>query len=417
MATDYLFQQSEVIAKNMPEFFGKFNVARNLIKQGSVETIGERDFRANFMTQEGGRFGTYNPEGGDLGRGTAAKGNTMIQTFFSLRLNFELTELAKKATASSKVSKINSLKRALKQALPEMVNYCDMIFHGDGTAVIATATAQTTGAGGTEYTMDEATGVQLVRRGQEVMVYDAALSAARDSGASFGIAQIDYDARKVYLDATVTSAAATDKLVFEGVSGASPSSISGLYYFNNTAKSGTTLGINRALELELVSNAVAAGGVPTHAKGLQLLHKTIKRRGEIPPVVGLVSPEQQANIYDQVMNISNYNMAEAGAKVSADLIPGADMMFKFAGVQHRLDIHQQTDRIDWILPKDWIRAVLPGGDIGFYQNDDGQRFFNLYGASGAPAAATWFGLVLHENFVCSNPGRGGVITGCTQPAY
>ena len=416
MASDYLYQQSEVIAARMPEFFGRFNVVRNLIKSSSkMETIGERDFRSTFLTQDGGRFGTYDPNGGMLGRGTAAKGGVMVASFFSLRLNFELTELAKKATGSNKVSKINALKRAMKQALPEMAVYCDKVFHTSGTAVLGTATAHAVVLAKSVYTMDTATGVMLLRRGMPVMVYDTTLAAARDNGKSFIIEQIDYDAGKVYLDATVTAAAATDKLTFEGVSGASPTGVNGLYYFNNTAKSGTTLGVNRALELELVSNSVVAGGVPTHAKGLQMLHKQLKRRGEMPAVLGLTSPEQQANIYDQVMNIANYDLSQG--KVSDDLIPGADMQFKFAGVTHRLDIHQQTDRIDWIIPKDWVRAVLPDGDIGFYQNDDGQRFFNLYGDDGGPAAATWFGLVLHENYVCQDPGSGGVISGCTQPAY
>jgi hypothetical protein len=414
MATDYLFQQSEVVAKRMPEYFGRFNVASNFVKKGAVERIGERDFRVPFLTQEGGRVGTYNPDGGALGRGTASKGGVLIGTYFSLRLNFELTELAVEATSSKRVAQFNAFKRAMKAGFPEFAQYVDKFWHSDGSAVLGTATAQATVSSKTVYTMDLIQGVQHVRRGMPVIVYQNDLSAWRDSGTSFIIEQIDYDARKVYLDATVAAAAANDKLVFEGVSGASPAGLKGLYYFNDYSTSGTTLGINRATEWEIVANSVDAGGVPTHTKALQLSHKIMKRRGEMPKgQIGFVAPEQQANIYDQVMNIANYDLSRGSVK--DDLVPGADNKFKFGGMPMFLDIHQRTDRIDVIQKSSWLRARLT--DVKFYEVG-GQRFFQLYDSStGSPAASIWFGLVLHEDYVCDNPGQQGVIYGCSQPTY
>ena len=93
------------------------------------------------------------------------------------------------------------------------------------------------------------------------------------------------------------------------------------------------------------------------------------------------------------------------------------MAFKYSGMKCRLDIHQKTDRIDFMIPSDWIRATLPDGDIQFFEDDNGDRFFQLFGADGSPATTTWMGLVLYENFVNNNPGQGGVIYGCTQPEY
>jgi hypothetical protein len=415
--TDYLFQQSEVIAKELPDWFGKFDFTRNLIKSRSdLEVIGERDFRVNFMTQEGGRFGTFDPDGGALGRGSAAKGGTMIASFYPLRLNFELTELAKKATASKKVSQVNALKRVLKKAIPEMAQYCDKIFHGAGTAFIATATAHTTSGGVSIYTMDESVGVMHLRRGQYVIPYNPGGTAQLDSGTARRIVQIDYDVRKIYLDATVSGASSTDKFAFEGVSGSTPTSVNGMYVFSNYAKSGTTLGVNRANELEIVANSVNAGGIPTFMKGTQLKHKMLKRRGEIPSdLVGIVAPEQQANIRAQVQEIANYDLAKGS--LAKDLDYGVDMSFRYAGMKCRLDIHQKTDRMDFMIPKDWIRATLPDGDIQFFEDDNGDRFFQLFGGDGSPATTTWLGLVLYENFVCHNPGQAGVIYGCTQPEY
>lgn len=415
MATDYLFQQSEVVSKRMPEFFGRFQVASNLVKKGDVDKINERDYRTPFLTQEGGRFGTYDPDGGAIGRGSASKGGVMVSSYFPFRLNFELTELAVKATENSQIAQFNAFKRAMKSALPEMATYVDKAFHGDGTAKLATATATGTWASGakTTYTLDTATGLNKLRRGQYVIVYDTGGATARDSGAAVMISMIDYDNRIVYLNGAVTGAAATDELYLEGVTGATPTGPNGLYYFNSYATSGTTLGVDRALEPEVIANSVNCSGVPTFQKGLQILHKIIKRRGEIPKgLTALCSPEQQANIYQQVLNIAQYDLAKG--KVSDDLIPGVDLKWKFAGVQAMLDIHQQTDRLDYILPTTWKRAQL--ADVGFHEVG-GQRFFTLYGADGGPAASLWFGLTMHQDWVCDNPGVQGVLYGCTQPTY
>ena len=415
--TDYLFQQSEVIAKELPDWFGRFDYTRNLIKSKSdLEIIGERDFRVNFMTQEGGRFGTFDPDGGALGRGSAAKGGTMVAAFYPFRLNFELTELAKKATASRKISMTNALKRVLKKAIPEMAQYCDKIFHGSGTAFIGTATAHDDSSGVSVYTMDTSVGVMHMRRGQFVIPYNPAGTSQLDSGTARRIVQIHYDTRTIYLDDVVAGASATDKFAFEGVSGSTPTSVNGMYVFNSYATSGTTLGVDRAAELEIVTNSVNAAGIPTFIKGTQLKHKILKRRGEIPKGLrGFVAPEQQANIRAQVMEIANFDLSRG--KLSADLDYGVDMQFKYSGMTCRLDIHQKTDRLDFLIPSDWIRATLPDGDIQFFEDDNGDRFFQLFGADGSPATTTWLGLVLYENFVCHNPGQSGVIYGCTQPEY
>ncbi len=413
MPSDYLFQQSEVVNKKLPEFFSRFTCVTNLIKKGSVEKIGERDFRAPFLTQNGGRGGTYDANGGAIGRGSASKGGVFIQTYYPTRMSFELTQLAIEATKESEIAQFSAFKKAMKEAVPEMVNFTERLFHTDGNPVLGTATAHNVVSSKSVYTMDTISGVQLFRRGQYVIVYLNDLSAARDTGAVRMIEQVDYEGGRIFLNAEVTSAGATDKLLIEGVSGATPAGPKGLYYFNSYATSGTTLGVNRATELEVVANSVNAGGVPTHMKGLQIKHKMLKRRGELPKgIVGLCSTEQQANIYQNVQNIANFDLSKGPA--NKDLLPDMDMDFKYAGMSMKLDIMQRADRLDFIVPTDWIRARLK--DVGFWEMN-GNRFFTLYGSDGSPASAMWFALTMMEDYVCMNPGNGGVIYGCTAPTY
>src|SRR6185436_900792 len=113
MATDTLFEQSEKVRPKLQEWLQSYAVASNFIKKSEVEQIGERDYRIPFLTQHGGRYGTFDPDGGDRGRGTSMKGGVMISTFFPTRMNFELTQLKMDATAEREIA----LKSAFKDAI------------------------------------------------------------------------------------------------------------------------------------------------------------------------------------------------------------------------------------------------------------------------------------------------------------
>src|SRR4051812_36577671 len=106
MSSLTIWQQSEVVRKKAFPVWAikKFGVLSDLINKGEVEQIGERDFRIPFQKTYGGRVGAYDPQMGDMGRGTQPTGDKMIGSYFSLRMNFELDMLAIKATQDKKVS-------------------------------------------------------------------------------------------------------------------------------------------------------------------------------------------------------------------------------------------------------------------------------------------------------------------------
>lgn len=416
MSTDALFAQSEVVGKKMPEFFGRASVALNLIKKaGDVERVGERDFRAPFLTQTGGRTGTFSADGGAFGRGTHAKGGVFTQTYFPLRINFEMSQLMIDATADPQVSRLNAFKRAMKDAIPEFALFCDQMFHSDGTATIGTSTAHASVSSKSVYTMDTVTACRKARVGQYVIPYDSGGSAL-NSGTAVYIEQIDFAARKIYLSALIGSAAAGDTLQIDGVSGSSPTGPNGIKYFHTASTSGSTLGVSRATTYEATSNEVAVSAVPTFMSGQKLIDQMIERRKTLPVgMTWLASEKQKSNLYAQVQNIAIFDMAKGGKGFASDLNPTANAMdFTYCGYPGKIDPHQDNDRMDLLCPSDWGRVQIK--DVGYYEMG-GQRFFTLYGADGSPSANTWFGLYLLENYICRNPGNGGFLSGLTLPSY
>jgi len=419
MSTAQLYQQSEVVRKKLDKWISMpWNVAADLIDKGEVTEVGERDFRIPAQVTNGGRVGTYNPQGGDMGRGTASSGVVMISSYFPLRLNFEIDHLSIKATRNKTIAIKNPFKAMIADAVPEFMVYRDKFLHCDGTAVLATAVATATVSSKTQYTMDANFGVMRLRRGQFLNIYDTTLATLKSSSTLY-IQQWDPGARTILLSGLVTSPVATDKMCFEGTSGASPAGIQGIPYFNNSATSGTTLGINRANENEIIANSVNAAGGLTHEHGMALYHRNLKRFGkQADNMVGLCPTSQQAAIWMNVMSIQRIDLGSTQAE-AVDRLPKlkGKKSFMWCGMPHMVDIHQDETRIDYIIPELWGWARL--GEMDFFETPGKSgadaRFFQLSGGSGGPAAAVWFGLTCEEQPYNVRPGAGGFIYGLTAP--
>ncbi len=414
MATDYLHLQSEVISKKF-EFWQtkKFNLLTDFFNKGVVERIGERDFRAPYGTYEGGRIGTYNPQMGDMGRGNASAGGYMTGSYYPLSLRFELDMLTIKATESSKLAVAQPLKLAIANGFVNFQRHLDKFAHGDGTAKLATATAHSSASGVSVYTLDTTTGCKHLVRGQFVIVYDSTGATVKGL---FQITAMNITARTITLSGVVPSAATNDTFWIEGVSGSTPTGMRGLKYWVSYATSGTTAGVNRATEPEIISNSVnAAGGlIPEHV--MALYHRALERRGEVANgLLGLISPAQQAVIWSNVMSIQNMDLAKSQAQ-AVDRLPAlkGKKSFMYGDIPHYVDIHEDTTRIDYIVPDTWGRCRLDKMKY-FELPGSSQRFFPIAGGSGAPRAGVWWALTAEEDYFNYDPGAQGVVYGLTLP--
>lgn len=420
MASNVLTASVERVSKELPTWFSVVSTVANKIhRKATVEPVGERDFRVVYMSSPGGRPGTFDPNLGDMGRGSYQDTGVMTSTYFPLRFACEMPMIVERGTRGGRAV-LNAFRDSLKRAAENFPAFIDRAFmYGDGTATLAQATAHTTSGGNSVYTMDTSKGVMGLRTGEYYILYQNDLSAARDSGASRKCIAINYDTREVTFSGTVTSAGATDKVCFEGGGGgANPTGLKGLRYNHDTATSGTTHGVNRATVPEIQPCVRQASSVPTVQMGLHIAHKVMKRRGiesGLPASAQwVVPPEQQANLRQNVLDIANFDMSNG--KIDADLGKKATMNFDFAGVPAMVSIHQRSDIMDLMIFDNWAIAEVDA--IRFHEDPmNGQRFFPLYGASGGTAAGFIWYLVQLRDYIGFNPGEGGVIYDCSTPVY
>ena len=421
MATNTLWQQSEVMRRKgiLPKWTTNHSLILSLIPIREVTQINEKDFRIPVQLDSGGRYSTYDPDFGDMPRGSSGTGTEMTATYFPTTIAFEMSHLKAQATTGPNAL-MPEFKRALKDAPKEFAQYEDGSFLSDGSAVTAVATAHATSGGYSVYTLDGGMGTARVRRGMYVTVYATAYASIKAQGVY--VRSIDYANNKVTLSVTVTGAANNDILCYDGVStvGSAPAWKQGLFYVNSDAASGTYYALNRATEPECIANVVdMSSGEVGVMDGLLLLDRIGKRTGTEPmELVGLANTAQRAVIIQQQDTNSTYMREPAGRPGFADSLPKLGEAFPWCGIKHYLTFKEDSTRIDWIKPSTWGRAQLPDGDVDFFtlQGDRPMRFFSIPGSNGAPAAGTWFALTKSENWYCVSPREQGYLKNCAKPS-
>ena len=421
MASNTLWQQSEVVRTKMfPEWMTKkFQVLSDFINKGEVEIVGERDYRIPYKKTFGGRGGHYDPQMGDMGRGSSPTGEVMLQSFFSTRLNFEFDSLQIKATTNRKIAVQNPFLQCIADGYREFELLWDKYIHGNGTAFLATANAHSSSTGVSVYTMTNAFGTQLLRRGNYYNVYDSTGNVLKSAGVLWAT-QINTQARTVTLSGIVPNAASTDLFAFEGVSGPQPAGPRGVKYWISAATSGITAGVDRSVENQIISKEVSgANGLTTEAV-MALYDRILMDRGEVPNLMGLAAPAQRAYAYSQMMAIQ-MSLIEGDKANVYDRLPAlkGKKFFMWGDVPHYLDIHQDATVVPYIVPSDWGRARL--APTGFYEtpgkSGPDARFIQLMGSSGGPAAGVWFGLTRDEDLYTTNPGEQGLVDGLPLGSY
>ena len=399
MASNTLWQQSEKVrTKLFPSWMeNDFKVLTDFIAKGEVEMVGERDYRIPFKKTFGGRGGHYDPQLGDMGRGSSPTGNVMFQSFYSYRLNFEFDELQIAATENKATAVQNPFLQCVADGIKEIELLWDKIIHSNGTAQLAQANAHSSATGVSVYTMTNAFGTQLLRIGQFYTIYDSTLTTVKSNGVLWAT-QIGTQGRTLTLSGIVPSAAATDVICFEGVSGANPVGPRGLQYWVSAAASGATAGINRALENQIISKSVdGTNGLTTEAV-MALQDRIQMDRGEVPNLMGVCAPAQRAYAYTQMIAIQMALIEGEKAGVF-DRLPKlkGKKFFMWGDIPHYIDIHQDATVNAYIVPSDWGRARLGNKPTGFYETPGKSgadaRFYQLAGSSGGPAAGVWFGFV------------------------
>src|SRR5579883_1977343 len=153
-ALPYIYQKNSDFAVQ--------RVCNNTEQHRITKTTNGADFRAPIELAPPGVFGAANLDAGALGVGVGFNIAQFLQTFFDVKMAFQLSYQSVKGTSTTEQSVINAWQRTMEEGLPNMARYEDASWHNlggsDGQVGVATAYSGNGSAG--TYTLDPDVGAR-----------------------------------------------------------------------------------------------------------------------------------------------------------------------------------------------------------------------------------------------------------------
>src|ERR1700691_4254935 len=384
--------QLEKVRDKVPLLYERDDVLLTMIQaRGDVERVSSRNMRLPLQVNPGGLAGSYNPDGGDLGRGSGTSYDVAQITPVFFRFAVEISKLVEYGTNNKEKAVENAVKREVSNGMKQFRSFLDKVIQTGGNGVLGTIGS----ISGSTFTMNVPPGAALVYVGQTIQIYDPTLTTNRNVAANVVTSVLQADpissTQTIVVDNVPSGTSANDVIVHDGLSGAQPVSLYGVPYHQNNATTGTWLNLNRATyPQQLATPRVNAGNsalVPGYVR--LAINKVRKALGisQLGKLIAYTSVEQEHAWENLGITISQVIKEGGSGGRASDL----DLLFTgrktMSGVPIKSSINANQTRVDFLDLSHWGRAVMK--DIDFFEVG-GQTVFPIYGASGGVSAAFIF---------------------------
>jgi len=409
--------QLEKVRDKIPLLYERDDILLAMIQQrGDVEKVSSRNMRLPLQLVPGGKAGSYNPDGGDLGRGSGTTYDVAQVTPIFFKFAVEITKLLEYATNAREKAIENAAKREVANGMKQFRSFLDKVIQTAGNGVLGTISS----ISGNVFTMAVPTGAALVYPGQTIQIYDTTLTTNRNVAAAVVTSVTAADpisaTQTMTVDNVPAGTIAGDVIVHDGLAGAQPVSLFGIKYHQNNATTGTWLNLNRATyPVQLQTPRVNAGNAALVPGNVRLgLNKVRKALGinQVGKLIAYTSVEQEHAWENLGITISQV-IKEGGGGRSNDL----DLLFtgqkSMSGVPIKSSINADQTRIDFLDLSHWGRAVMK--DIDYYEVG-GQTVFPIYGTSGGLTAAYIFYFDVGMQLWSDSPRSGAFLDNLARPS-
>ena len=382
--------QLEKVRDKVPLLYERDDILLTMIQQrGDVEKVSSRNMRLPLQVNPGGKAGSYNADGGDLGRGSGTAYDVAQVSPIFFRFAIEITKLVEYATTGRERAIENAAKREVANGMKQFRAFLDKLMQTAGNGVLGTIS----NVAGSTFTMTVPSGAALVYPGQTIQIYDTTLTTNRNVAASVTTTVLSADpitTQQIVVDNVPTGTVATDVIVHDGLTGSQPVSLFGIKYHQNNATTGTWLNLNRATyPVQLQTPRVNAGNAALTPSNVRLAINKVRKSLGISHVGKLIAymAVEQEHAWENLGITVSQIIKEGGGGGGNDL----DLLFSgrktMSGVPIKSSVNADQTRVDFLDLSHWGRAVLK--DIDFYEVN-GNTVFPIYGASGGLAASYIF---------------------------
>ncbi|HUL33777.1 MAG TPA: hypothetical protein VL128_07835 [Candidatus Eisenbacteria bacterium] len=404
--------QLEKVRDKVPLLYERDDILLTMIQQrGDIERVSSRNMRLPLQVNPGGKAGSYNADGGDLGRGSGTQYDVAQVSPIFFRFAIEITKLVEYATNGKERAVENAAKREVANGMRQFRAFLDKLMQTAGNGVLGTIGSFAS----TTWTMATPPGAALVYPGQTIQVYDSTLTTNRGS-CQVQAADPISSTQTITVDANPSGLTAGDVIVHDGLSGSQPVSLYGIKYHQNNATTGTWLNLNRATyPVILQTPRVNAGNAALTPAAVRLaINKVRKALGinHLSKLIAYMAVEQEHAWENLGITVSQI-IKEGGSGSGNDL----DLLFTgrktMSGIPIKSSVNADQTRVDFLDLSHWGRAVLK--DIDFYEVN-GNTVFPIYGASGGLAASYIFYFDTAFQVWSDSPRSGAYIDTLARPS-
>src|SRR5260370_37574179 len=361
--------QLEKVRDKVPLLYERDDVLLSMIQQrGDVEKVSSRNMRLPLQVNPGGKAGSYNDDGGDLERGSGWVSDVAQVSPIFFRFAVEITKLVEYASNAREKAIENAAKREVANGMKQFRAFLDKVIQTAGNGVLGTISA----INGSTFTMTVPLGAALVYVGQTIQVYDPTLTTNRNVAASVVSSVTAADpisaTQTITVDNVPASTAVNDVIVHDGLTGASPVSLFGIKYHQNSATTGTWLNLNRATYPQQLAtprvNAANAALVPGHLR--LAINKVRKALGlnQIGKLIAYTSVEQEHAWENLGITISQV-IKESGNGRANELDLLCSGKKTMSGIPIKSSANADQKRVRVLDLSHWGRAVMK--DIDYFE--------------------------------------------------
>jgi len=398
---DVVATELERVLPKVSTLFDREGPFYTAIEKKDVEIISARQMRGPLEIRPGGKFRFYNPDGGDMGRGSGPKFDKFVLTAQHILYAVEYTILTQWVTDDKRKAVINNVQRLLALSMREFRRHCDAMAVGSGDGVIGTVATVNSQ---TDYVLDNSFGAKLIRFDQDLNVYSTDLLTRRTTAAEVTVNLHDLANKRITVSAAPTGTVVVgDKIVVSGLSATPPVGIKGVMYHHSNATTGNWLGFDRSLTPEIRANRVNGNNsaltlpLPRLALNLAADRVGTDNTGNYQAWMHPAQAQAYEELGFLITQINNPGTMNGDRNL--DLYFGGAMVMAGAPVKKSFNWHRQ--RIDFVNMDYWGRGELH--PAGFYEPVPGKRLYELRGTSGGLAASVIFYLAASFDLFVGNP--------------
>ena len=368
--------------------------------RGDIEVVSGRPTRVPMELLAGGKGRIFNPDGGNLGRGSAPQTDLYTLTPVYIEMAGEYTKKAEIDTNSKEKAIENYVQLVNKRLMTQMnVLIESMLAYGDGAntldTVVSTATNQITVNNANQFYDN-----------QDIDIYASVGGASRGTCT---IQSVDAGNKQLNLTGAIPSGTTGgDVILVNGSANAASSGLYGINYYQFNGNTGSIGGLARSSYPGKLSTPYVAGlnkALTPSRFRLQLAQMQIAlgmdALAEDPPVMH-VSLGQQAAWENLSLNVTVVNQQQIKGDESEDMLkkhPPRTM----GGYESIPSIHAQPGRIDGLCLNCLFR--VEDYPIDYYEAG-GQTLFAAYAGDGGLQASLLFYIVTGVQVGHSNVRKG-----------